>query len=214
MELLNHPVFKNITEEEYNEMMSYNCIRFAEYKKGEFLLKTGEKTKEFGVLIYGKVFIESVDLWGNRMILHQISRGGVFAESYAFCSAPMTVDVVATEDCKVLLIDLSALLLPKNQNKPWYMKIMQNMLSISSNKNLIWSNRMFCITSKSIRTRVMSYLSSEAIKTGKKEFNIPFDRQEMADYLNVERSALSKELGKMKKEGILTFNKNHFCLSE
>lgn len=214
MEPLNHPVFKEITKEEYNEMISEKCIRFAEYQKGAVLLRTGETIKEFGVLIYGKVFIESVDLWGNRMILHQISDGGVFAESYAFCSAPMTVDVVATENCKVLLINSSALLLSANQGKSWYIKILQNMLSITANKNLIWSNRMFCISSKNIRARVMTYLSSEAIKSGKKEFTIPFDRQELADYLNVERSALSKELGKMKKEGILTFNKNHFCLCE
>ena len=86
------------------------------------------------------------------------------------------------------------------------------MLVLSTSKNLAWSNRVFCISSKSIRARIMTYLSSEAVKRGTMKFVIPIDRQQMADYLNVERRALSKELGRMQKEGILTFRKNQFHL--
>lgn len=209
---LNHPVFKNVTQEEYDDMLFCGCIRITEYAKNSVLFHTGDKTKEFGILISGEIYIESIDLWGNRMILHQISPGGVFAETYAFCRVPMMVDVTAVQNSTVLFVDLSILLTAEYQKKSWYVKLLQSLLILSTNKNLLWSSRVLCITSKNIRSRVMIYLSSEAMKCGTTEFSIPFNRQQMADYLNVERSALSKELGRMQKEGILTFHKNRFCL--
>ena len=124
----------------------------------------------------------------------------------------MMVDVLAVEQSQVLWVRLTALLSPQNEREGWYHKLLRNVLILSTQKNLAWSSRVFCISAKTIRGRVMTYLSSEALRTGKRQFTIPFDRQQMADYLNVERSALSKELGKMQREGILTFRKNTFCL--
>lgn len=207
-----YPVFQDITAKEYEEMLCCGCIRAAEYKKDTVVLHIGDRTKEFGILVSGEIYIENIDLWGNRLILHQISPGGAFAETYAFCDVPMMVDVTAVQDCTILFVHLGILQTPCHQSKSWYKKLIYNLLILSTNKNLLWSNRVFCITPKHIRAKVMTYLSSEAIRRGQREFTIPFDRQQMADYLNVERSALSKELGRMKKDGILTFRKNHFCL--
>lgn len=209
---INHPVFNKITQEEYDELISCGGIRNVEYKKGTVLFHTGDLTEEFGILISGKIHIENIDLWGNRMILHNISEGQAFAETYAFCKVPIMVDVTAVEDSKVLFVDIGILLSCGNQSKSWYNKLLYNLLVLSTEKNLAWSSRVFCIASKSIRTRVMTYLSSEAVRCGSMEFTVPFDRQQMADYLNVERSALSKELGRMQKEGILTFRRNKFHL--
>lgn len=209
---INHPVFDKITQEEYDELISCGGIRAVEYKKGAVLFQTGDQTEEFGILLSGKIHIENIDLWGNRMILHNISEGQAFAETYAFCKVPIMVDVTAVEDSKVLFVDIGILLSCGNQAKLWYNKLLYNLLVLSTEKNLAWSSRVFCIASKSIRTRVMTYLSSEAVRCGSTEFTVPFDRQQMADYLNVERSALSKELGRMQKEGILTFRKNKFHL--
>lgn len=209
---INHPVFDKITQEEYDELISCGGIRAVEYKKGAVLFQTGDQTEEFGILLSGKIHIENIDLWGNRMILHNISEGQAFAETYAFCKVPIMVDVTAVEDSKVLFVDIGILLSCGNQAKLWYNKLLYNLLVLSTEKNLAWSSRVFCIASKSIRTRVMTYLSSEAVRCGSTEFTVPFDRQQMADYLNVERSALSKELGRMQKEGILTFKKNKFHL--
>ena len=209
---INHPVFGKITQEEYDELISCGGIRAVEYKKGAVLFQTGDQTEEFGILLSGKIHIENIDLWGNRMILHNISEGQAFAETYAFCKVPIMVDVTAVEDSKVLFVDIGILLSCGNQAKLWYNKLLYNLLVLSTEKNLAWSSRVFCIASKSIRTRVMTYLSSEAVRCGSTEFTVPFDRQQMADYLNVERSALSKELGRMQKEGILTFRKNKFHL--
>lgn len=206
------PIFRGIEEEEYRDLVSGGCVRRAEYQKGEVLFHTGDKTREFGILLDGEIHIENIDVWGTRLILHSIGAGQSFAETYAFCSEPLMVDVTAARDSNVLFVDLGVLLTPGNHSKSWYPKLLQNLLVLSTQKNLAWSQRMFCITSKSIRTRVMTYLSAEAVRRGAMEFTIPFNRQQMADYLNVERSALSKELGHMKKEGVLTFRKDHFHL--
>lgn len=207
-----NPIFHGISDQEYEEMASAGWIRLATYQKDAALFRIGDVTRELGILLSGSIHIELMDLWGNRMILHNISPGQAFAESYAFCGAPMTVDVTAVEASQVLFLHVGQLLSQTQQYKSWYHKLLYNLLALSTQKNLIWSNRMFCISSKHIRTRVMTYLSSEAVRHNSTEFTIPFDRQEMADYLNVERSALSKELGRMRREGILTFRKNQFRL--
>ena len=212
MKMPSHAMFAGITQEEYEEMVRRGCIRLGDYPKEEVLLRTGDKTEEFGILLSGKIHIENMDLWGNRMILHSIPPGGAFGETYAFCQTPMMVDVVAVEQSQVLWVRLTALLAPSNEKEDWYHKLLRNVLILSTQKNLAWSSRIFCISAKTIRGRVMTYLSSEALRRGKRQFTIPFDRQQMADYLNVERSALSKELGKMQREGILIFRKNTFCL--
>lgn len=163
---INHPVFDKITQEEYDELISCGGIRAVEYKKGAVLFQTGDQTEEFGILLSGKIHIENIDLWGNRMILHNISEGQAFAETYAFCKVPIMVDVTAVEDSKVLFVDIGILLSCGNQAKLWYNKLLYNLLVLSTEKNLAWSSRVFCIASKSIRTRVMTYLSSEAVRCG------------------------------------------------
>lgn len=209
---MENPVFKSIESGEYEEMAACGSFRTAEFQKDSVILHAGRRTDELGILLSGKILIENIDIWGNRMILHSISPGQSFAETYAFCRVPLMVDVIASEDCRVLFVSLKALLSPYNRNRGWYVKILYNLLSLSSEKNLAWSSRMFCISSKSIRARVMNYLSSEARRCQSTEITIPFSRQQMADYLNVERTALSKELGKMQKEGILSFSGNRFRL--
>lgn len=205
-------IFHNIDPQEYDELLSRRCIRVAQYSKDSVILHTGQNTREFGILLDGEVHIESIDLWGNRLILHSIAPGQSFAETFAFCKVPMMVDVTAVQDSRVLFVNLGILLAPENHACSWYPKLLQNLLILSTGKNLAWSTRMLCITSKNIRTRVMTYLSGEAVRRGTTQFTISFNRQQMADYLNVERTALSKELSRMQQEGILTFRKNQFCL--
>ncbi len=207
-------IFRSFTKEEITDL--YNCgkLRQAYFHKGEVIFSAGEQCEEFGLLCKGKIHIEQIDVWGNRMILHELSAGHCFAETYAFSKARLMVNVIAMEDSLVLFIPLNRLLAEEYQHKSWYSKLLYNTLQISADKNLLWSNRMFCISSRSIRAKVMRYLSNEAIKHGSMDFHIPFDRQQMADYLNVERTALSKELSHMQKEGILSYHKDHFILHQ
>lgn len=212
MKKINNQIFEEINLEEYKDMLSCGCTRIAKYKKHDVIFHTGVKTDEFGIVLLGEIYIENIDFWGNRIILHHIKAQDVFAETYAFCKAPMMVDVISARDSEILFININNLLCDDNKHKSWYAKVLYNFLILSTNKNLAWSNRVFCISPKNIRTRVMNYLSLEAVKCGNNEIIIPFNRQQMADYLNLDRSALSKELGRMKKDGILDFHKNKFYL--
>ena len=194
MKKVQTPLFQGITENEWNEMQNCSCMRQQSFEKNELIFRMGESVREIGIVLTGSVNIENVDLWGNKSLLSNISAGQVFAETYAFCQEP--------------------LMQPRYKDTLWTDKIMQNLLRISIYKNLILSNRIFCTTPKTIRGRLLIYLSSQASKAESTVFQISFNRQELADYLNLDRSALSKELGKMRDEGILEFRKNQFVLHQ
>lgn len=166
-------------------------------------------------MLAGSVTIESNDLWGNRTILSLAGEGSIFAETYALLeNEPMLVDVVANEDSRILMINAGRREMQLHGSESWMLKYMTNFLAISAQKNLNLSGRSFHTAPKTIRGRVMSYLNAVALKKHGNTFAIPFDRQQLADYLNLDRSALSKELGKMQREGLITVRKNHFQLHQ
>ena len=125
---------------------------------------------------------------------------------------PMLVDAVANEKCRVLMLRIESLGMYSQDPSLWRLKLATNMLDVFMRKNLMLAGRSFHTSPKSIRGRVMAYLNSVSLQNGSDEFDIPFDRQQLADYLNVERTALSKELGKMQKDGLITAKKKHFIL--
>lgn len=185
------------------------------YEKGATILCAGSTTGSMGLVIDGSVTIENNDIWGNRTILGYVGRNDFFAETYGLLShEPMLVDVVANEDCKIVFLSISILRTGTLKNEVWASKIVRNLLMISMQKNLALSGRSFHISHKTVRARVMSYLNSESIRKGRTTFAIPFNRQQMADYLNLDRTALSKELGRMKRDGLIDFNKNHFQIKK
>ncbi len=206
------PLFRGFSDEETADMLSSANIRTEDFKKGEVIFFTGDLIHELGIVSTGEVHIENIDLWGNKSILSHVSAGQVFAETYALCGQPMMVDAVAAKDSQILFIDVKNIMQEAPTMQGWRMKFLQNMLQISMQKNLALSNRIFCTSGKTIRARLFTYLSSESIKKGSTSFQIPFDRQQLADYLNLDRSALSKELGKMRDEGLINFHKNNFEL--
>lgn len=210
MKILQASLFQNIDEQELSQMQEYRCMRRKKYEKNDIIFHTGERIFEICAVLSGSVVIENVDLWGNKSILNHLCAGQVFAETYVLCEEPMMVDAVCAENAEILFIDLKALL--ADGKAPWYPKMLRNLLMISAHMNLALSNRIFCTASKSIRSRLLTYLSKQAVKNNSTEFIIPFNRQQLADYLNLDRSALSKELGRMQKEGLLSFHKNRFKL--
>lgn len=212
MEIPASPVFQGITKEEWREIQASLPMKQESVRKGEVIFRQGEIAREMGLVLVGGVHIESVDLWGNRSILSHVGQGQVFAETYALTGGPLLVDAVAAVDSQILRIDLSELLREREQSPLWNQKILKNLVTIFAQKNRALSGRIFCTSSKSIRGRVVTYLSAQALEQGSHSFFIPFDRQQLADYLSVDRSALSKELGRMRDEGLLEFRKNHFTL--
>ena len=204
-------LFRGMTMDEIEEALTALGAREETFQKGRTLLNAGDPTDRMGMVLSGSVTIENNDLWGNTTILSHVGTGQIFAETYALLpNEVLLVDVRANEDCRVLFLSLGGL--PRGSASSWKEKLIENLLLISAHKNLALSGRSFHTSPKSARGRILSYLNSVSLQKDSAEFDIPFDRQQLADYLNLERTALSKELSRMRKDGILECRKNHFKL--
>ena len=207
-------LFRGMSTAETNDALNALSAREKSYSKRDVLLLAGDTTDEMGLVLEGSVTVESNDIWGNCTVLSLIEPGGFFAETYAYLSnEPLLVDVTANENCRILFLRIGSVQnLSAEDTSSWQKKLISNLLTISFHKNLILSGRSFHTAPKTVRGRLMSYLNAVSLKQGSTEFDIPYNRQQLADYLNVERTALSKELSKMQKDGILITKKNHFKL--
>ncbi len=177
------------------------------YAKGETVCEAGQPVEALGLVAAGSVYIESCDAWGGRSLLGAVPAGGVFAEAYACLPGEMMlVRVVAAGEAEVVFLRAQELL-----REPL---LARNLVALLARKNLHLSQRMRCTAPRTIRRRLMAYLSEQAAQQGSRSFQIPFNRQELADYLEVDRSALSAEIGKMCREGWLRACRNAFVLGE
>ena len=211
--LTNTMLFRGTSAEEAKAMLG--CLGSHEklYEKGNIIYHVGEYVDSMGMVLSGSVNIEIDDLWGNRTILGHVEAGGLFAETYACVPGePLLVNVVACEKSEVLFLGVSRLLTTCANSCTYHNKLIQNLLQISAQKNLALSRRSLHTSPKSIRGRLLSYLSEQAKQNGSYQFTIQFNRQQLADYLGVDRSAMSNELSKMQREGLLAFDKNNFSL--
>ncbi len=208
-------LFGGIKAEEIKEALDCLSAYEKSFKKGEIIYRTGQTVTDMGLVEEGSVNITVNLYWGSSIILGNIEKGKIFAETYAAVSGKeMLCDAVAAEDCRVLFINVGKLLNVCKSTCGFHQKIIHNLLRISAMKNLNLSARMLHTAPKTIRGRLISYFSQMAAETGSREFTIPFSRQELADYIGVDRSALSAELSKMQKDGILTYRKNKFKLNK
>lgn len=184
-----------------------------QYAKGDTIYHAGEYVENMGMVLTGSVIIELSDLWGNATVLGSVEAGQLFAETYACIPGEaLMVSVEASEKCNILFLNASRLLTTCQNSCAYHARLIQNLLQIMAQKNLALSRRSVHTSPKSIRGRLLSYLSEHAKQCGSFHFTIPFNRQQLADYLGVDRSALSNELSKMRNEGILTYEKNVFSL--
>ena len=202
-------LFQGLSEGERETALRALSVTERNYQKGKRIFSAGDIVDRMGLVISGSVTIESSDLWGNRTILSHIAPGQFFAETYALLKGePMLVDVCVNEESRILFLRLDTL----QSAEPWTAKITRNLLTISARKNLTLSLRSFHTAPKTVRERVTAYLNTEALRQRSRAFRIPYDRQQLADYLNLDRTALSKELGRMRDDGLIEFRKNHFVL--
>ena len=206
-------LFRGISAAEIQEMLS--CLRADRktYRRGETILQAGNTVTAIGLVLSGSVSIENDDAWGNRSILDSVQPGQVFAETYACVPGePLMISAVAAEPSEILFLDTGRIQSVCSNACSFHNKLVRNLLAIASQKNLNLSRRIFHTSSKSIRGRLLSYLSYQALQHGSREFEIPFNRQQLADYLSVDRSALSNELSKMQRDGLLLTDRRHFSL--
>ena len=207
-------LFKTMTEEEILLCLKELRSQEKKYKKGTVIMHAGSLTERMGLVLSGSVTIESNDVWGNCTILSHVGSGQFFAETYALLpDEVMLVDVRANEDCNILFVTVGGLF-KSRISSTWKDKLTRNLLMISAHKNLTLSGRSFHTAPKSARGRILSYLNTVSLQKHTNEFDVPFDRQQLADYLNLERTNMSKELGRMQREGIIECRKSHFKLLE
>lgn len=207
------PLFSGISEQELTAMLSCLDTRKESFPKDTFLLHVGDTTESIGLVLSGSVLIIQEDIWGNRNILSKAGPGQIFAAAYACApGSVLNVSVEAETPVTVLFLNVKRVLNVCSSACAHHSRIIRNLLGELAEKNLRFSEKLTHMGQRTTRAKLMSYFSAEAQRLGKYEFDIPFSRQQLADYLAVERSGLSLELGKMRSEGLLEFHKSHFIL--
>ena len=199
MKIPKSPLFAGVETHDLDSMMSCLSAKERNYKKNEFIFHTGDKVTQIGMVLEGTVHMMKEDVWGNVMILGEAGPGDL-------------VSVVAKTDVKVLFLDIQKVLTICSNGCEFHSKIIRNLLSSIAARTLAMTRKVEHMSQRSLRDKVLSYLSSESVRAGSEEFTISFNRQQLAEYLSVDRSALSAELGKMRDEGMLEFRKNYFKL--
>ncbi len=207
------PLFFGIENEDLIRMLSCLGARIKKFDKKDTVFFEGTLAKYIGIVLSGSVQIIHIDYYGNRSILSEIGSGEVFAEAFACAEiGSLPVTVIANEPSEIMLIDCSHILHTCNNNCGFHQQLIFNLMKDLAQKTIMFHQRIEITSKRTTREKLMTYLSMEAKRTGRDSFDIPFDRQELADYLEVERSGLSAEIGKLKKEGVIDSQKNHFTL--
>ena len=206
-------LFAGVGEDEIASMLDCLQARLNTYKKGEYVFRQGEHLNHITVLVEGGLHIQSDDYWGHRSIVNVIDVGGMFGESYAPSdSGALLNDVVAIKDSAVIFFDVRRILTVCSSACKFHSMVVQNLFFAISEQNRKLMQKLGHMSNRSTREKLMSYLSTEAKKQKNSMFTIPFNRQQLADYLSVDRSAMSNELCKMRDEGLIIFEKNKFSL--
>ena len=206
-------LFQGIREHEIEAMLTCFSAEERTYGKDAYIYRAGDVTGRLGVVMEGAVNIIKDDVWGNRKIIENIGGGQIFGEAYACLKGePLMVDVQASERSRILFMDVNRILTTCSSSCDFHNRLIRSLMYVLAGKNLMLTKKMDIITPKSLRERVMVYLSQESVKQGCRTVTVPFNRQQMADYLSVDRSALSAELSRMQRDGVISYEKNRFTI--
>lgn len=206
-------LFDGIEGDRMMQLLDCLGIEVKHYEKKQTILAEGTPANMVGVLLSGSAQITQVDYYGNRSILFRLEPSDVFAETFA-CAETGTIPVTvsAGESCAVLLIDCNRILHTCAKHCEFHQRLIFNLMRGLAQKALLFHQKLEVTSKRTTREKLMTYLTQRSKEAESKVFDIPFDRQELADYLEVERSGLSAEIGKMRRDGILECNRNHFVL--
>jgi len=210
-------IFENITPLEQNHLL--NCLNTVvrNYEKGDCLFREQESINYFGIILSGSVEASKLESSGKRLIISRPSKGNFFGDIFSLHSEHKSpVTVTALEKVSALLIPTTRLLEPCEKHCESHNKLIRNMLNSVSKKYFELHNRFFCVTRSTMREKILYFLeNASGVKASGRRghiFIIPYSRASLAEYLNVERSALSRELSAMKRDGLIDYHKNTFCL--
>ena len=208
-----NPLFARIEGEQLESLLRCLAARSRTYKKDTFVFRVEERASFVGLVLSGGVNIIQEDFWGNRTILAHMGAGDLFGEAFSCAEVEhLPVSAVATEASEIMLVDYRKIVTVCPSACIFHSQLISNMLRILAAKNIMLTRKIEHISKRTTREKLLAFLSAQAVQAKSSVVQIPFDRQELADYLCVERSALSRELGAMKKAGLLDYEKNRFVL--
>ena len=206
-------LFNDIEDENIIPLLGCLGAKVEEYDKKYTILAEGNPAKYIGIVLSGEAQMEKVDFYGNRSIVTNISVSEIFGEAFACAGIDkIPVTVIAKEPGEIMLLDCERILHSCSNACGFHRQIIFNLMKELATKNLMFHKKIEITSQRSTREKLMTYLMQQAKSVGSDSFTVPFDRQELADYLEVERSGLSAEIGKLKKKGILDCTKNRFTL--
>lgn len=211
--LKNCPLFAGMTKLNIEQILPCLSATVRQAERNTFILSADDSVHFIGLILSGSVHIIREDFWGRKDILAQLGPGELFAEAFSFAHMEkLPVGVLAVEKTELMLIDCRKIIKTCPTACMFHSQLIANMLEIIANKNVLLMQKIEQLSKRTTREKLLSYLSAEAQKSGSGSFDIPFNRQELADYLSVDRSAMSNELGKMRDEGLIDFERSHFVL--
>lgn len=207
------PLFDGITAAELSAVLPCLGARDIRFDKGDFIMTEGEAARHVGVVLSGTVHITRIDYFGNRSIIEGIGASGLFGESFACAGVPsIPVSVIAAEPVRVMLIDCLKITCSCSSACEFHQRMIHNLLKVVAEKNLAFYRKLEITSKRSTREKLLTYLLFQAKQNGADSFAIPYNRQELADYLGVERSGLSVEIGKLRRQGVIAADRKQFRL--
>ncbi len=207
------PLFKEINEENLLTMLKCLDAKVISFDKKYTIFQDGKPAKYLGIVLSGSAQLIQIDYYGNRNIIAEMTETELFCEAFACAGVKeLPLSVIANEPCEIMLICAEHILHTCSNNCIFHQQLIFNLMQNLANKNIQFYQKMEITSKRSTRDKLLAYLMIESQKNGSTDFEIPFDRQELADYLQVDRSGLSAEIGKLRKEGIIKNNKNYFEL--
>ena len=209
------PLFAGINDDDIDKILPCLSATVHQAEKNTFIFSAEDHVRSVGLILSGSVHIIKEDFWGRKDILSQLGPGELFAESFSCAQEDkLPVSVLATEPTDYMLIDCIKLLRTCTSACIFHTQLISNLLQIIAHKNIRLTQKVEQVSKRTTREKLLSYLSAESHKAEDGEFDIPFNRQELADYLSVDRSAMSSELGRMRDEGLIDYTRNHFILKQ
>lgn len=214
-QIKNSPLFFGMNEEELKGILECFNARIKSYESGEMIIRQSDVITNLYLVLEGKVNIEKDTYWGRRIIISKLGVNDNIAMSFVACKAvESTIDAVAAEDTKLLMLNYEKCTSMCQNACTRHKVLISNMFEILAKENLELLQKIENVSQKSIRDKLLTYLSNEARKCKNNSFEIPFNRQDLADYLNIDRSAMSFELSKLQKEGLIEYDRNKFLLKD
>ena len=207
-------LFHGLREAQIREMLPCLSARQSRFRRGQFLLRAGDRVAFAGILLSGEAEVLQEDFWGTRTLLAAVGPGDLFAEAFACAHAVSPVSVLCKTDGSVLYLNVRAVFSPCEKACAQHKALSQNLIRVLAEKNMQLNEKAGFLSQRTTREKLLAYLSAQARRAGSASFRIPFDRQQLADFLSVNRSAMSAELSRMQREGLLCADRSSFTLCQ